>query len=291
MMEPGARTPGRGGLVPAAGWVSRPRDGAASEERRRPRSWLRGVSRGWRIARTALGFAVLGLWLLSLAVLLPLLRLLPGRAPGDLRAQRAVHHSVRGYFRLLTWMGILRLRCEGAERLAEPGTLVVANHPTLLDALCLMSFMPQADCVVKERYYRNFFLGGPARAAGYIPSRDGVEVVGDCVERLVRGRSLIIFPEGTRSPVRGLGPFQRGAAHIALRAGRDPLPVAITCEPATLYHDQPWWDVPERRFELTLRVGEPLRVKEIVAEGTSRGRAARALTEAMREHLDHRGSD
>ena len=101
----------------------------------------------------------------------------------------------------------------------------------------------------------------------------------------------MIYPEGTRAPAHELGPFQRGAAHIALRAGRDPVPVAVTCEPPTLYRGQPWWDVPERRFDLTLRVGDPLRAKEVVGEHASRGRAARALTAYMREHLERRVID
>jgi hypothetical protein len=60
-----------------------------------------------------------------------------------------------------------------AEGLSQRGQLIVANHPTLLDALLLMSPMPQADCVAKERYYRHPFLGSAARGAGYIVSRDG----------------------------------------------------------------------------------------------------------------------
>ena len=76
------------------------------------------------------------------------------------------------------------LESRGVERLREPGILVVANHPTLIDVLVLMSHMPQADCVVKQRYYDHLFLGGTARAAGYIPSRDGPGLIADCVERL-----------------------------------------------------------------------------------------------------------
>jgi 1-acyl-sn-glycerol-3-phosphate acyltransferase len=251
----------------------------------------RGLSRGWRILRTALGFVSLGVACLVLSlVVLPLLCLRAGRRDvAEVRAQKAIRNAIRGWLGALERLGIVRVHCSGAERLGEPGTLVVANHPTLLDALVLMAYMPQADCVVKQRYYDNFFLGGPARAAGYIPSRGGPEVVEACVERLVRGRSLIIFPEGTRSPVGGLGPFQRGAAHIALRAGRDPLPVVVTCEPPTLYHGQAWWDVPERRFDLGLEVGEPLRVKQLVGADASPGRAARALTAALREHFEKRG--
>lgn len=251
----------------------------------------RRLARASRILRTALGFAWLGLGCLVLSLLvLPLLRLRAGRSDvAEIRAQRAIRGAIRGWLGGLERLGILRVHCNGAERLGEPGMLVVANHPTLLDALVLMAYMPQADCVVKQRYYDNFFLGGPARAAGYIPSRSGPEVVEACVERLVRGRSLIIFPEGTRSPVGALGPFQRGAAHIALRAGRDPLPVMVTCEPPTLYHGQAWWDVPERRFDIGLEVGEPLRVKQLVGADASPGRAARALTAALREHFERRG--
>jgi 1-acyl-sn-glycerol-3-phosphate acyltransferase len=255
--------------------------------------WLDRLSRVWRVGATGGSFAALGAVSLVLGVtLLPLLRVLPGgRERNELRAQKLIHHAARAYLLGIRALGLTRIRCTGVERLREPGTLVVANHPTLLDAVVLMSLMPQADCVVKGRYYEHPLLGVTARAAGYIPSRDGPRLVADCVERLVRGRSLVIFPEGTRSPVNELGPFQRGAAHIALRSGRDPVPVAITCEPPALYHGKPWWDVPERGFDLTLRVGEPLSVKEAVGGQTSRGRAARALTACMRDHLEKRVLD
>ncbi len=233
---------------------------------------------------------MLGIASLLLSLVLPSsLRLLPGgRERQELRAQRAIHWSVRAYLRALRILRVLRVDCAGEERLREPGTLVVANHPTFLDVLVLMSVMPQADCVVKERYYENPLFGGVARAAGYIPSRDGPRVVAACVERLIGGRSVIIFPEGTRSPLNGLGPFHRGAAHMALRTGRDLVPVTVRCTPPTLYHGQPWWDVPERRFDLTLSVGEPIRVKDVIGEPSGFGQAARALTASMREYFEKR---
>lgn len=252
--------------------------------------WGRRLARAWRVFATGLAFAAAGSMASLLAITSVPVLMLVQRSPEQrqLRFQRLVHHACRTFLRALELLGLARIRCIGAERLREPGTLVVANHPTQLDALLLMSLMPNVDCVIKESYYHHPFLGGAARAAGYIPSRDGPGLVAACVERLVRGRSLMIFPEGTRSPAKGLGPFQRGAAHIALRAGRDPVPVAITCEPPTLYPGQSWWDVPDRRFDLVLRVGEPLPVKEAVGEQQSYGRGARALTAMMRGYLESR---
>ena len=243
------------------------------------------------MARSGFAFALLGVMSLVLALLvMPPLRLLPGEADErERRAQKALHWFVRGYLRWLRILRLCRIECTGAERLREPGTLVVANHPTFLDALTLMSFMPQADCVVKQSYYDHPFLAGSARGAGYIPSLAGPELVDECVERLLRGRSVIIFPEGTRSPPNGLAPFARGAAHIALRSGRDPLPVAIRCEPATLHREQRWWEVPDRKFTLTLDVGQPLVVKECLArevpQPQSRSRAARVLTASLRHYF------
>jgi 1-acyl-sn-glycerol-3-phosphate acyltransferase len=250
--------------------------------------WTRSVERGWRIVRTALSFAWLGCLSLLLALaVLPVIRLLPGGAEkNQMRSQEAVHWACRFYMLSVRWLRVLKLRLHGVEQLRKPGILVVANHPTLLDAIVLLSLMPQADVVAKGSHFQNPFLAGPAKGAGYIPNWNGPQLVAECAERLKRGRSVIIFPEGTRSPVNQLGPFARGAAHIALRGGCDPVPVTIQCEPATLYRGRAWWDVPERRFTLTLTAQAPLLVADSVDQSMSRSRAARALTASLRDHFE-----
>ena len=254
-------------------------------------NWLiRRAARIWRIGGTAIGFGMTGFSCLFLAlVIFPVIRLLPGTAEEkEIRSQFGVHRAVRMLFATLEFLRVLEFRCEGSERLTQRGVLVVANHPTLLDAFCLMSVMPQADCVIKADHMQNPFFAGAISGAGYIPNLNGPQLVTECADRLRRGRSVIIFPEGTRSPLNGLGPFARGAAHVALRAERDPLPVAIKCEPATLYRGSAWWDVPERRFTLTLLVDDPLVVSDFVHQPIPVSRAARALTAALRNHFERR---
>jgi 1-acyl-sn-glycerol-3-phosphate acyltransferase len=242
------------------------------------------------MARTGFCFLVFGLMSLSLSlVIMPLIRLRVGdREERELRGQKAMHRVVAAHVRLMQRTRVLRVEISGAERLSEPGTLLVANHPTLIDALLFISLMPQVDLIVKESYYENPVMGGAAAGAGYIPNQNGPALVEECAARLGRGRSLLIFPEGTRSPANSLGPFARGAAHIALRAGCDLLPVTMRASPATLYRDLPWWDVPDRRFTLSLEVGEPIRIQDVVCEPMSRPRAARALTAALREFFEKR---
>ncbi len=241
----------------------------------------------WRRCRTAIGFAVLGLstvWLSTVS--LPLGRLRRGNEPNDLRAQRAVHRSSHRYLRLLAGLGLMRWSARECEALegAVP-RLVVANHPTLLDVVVLFALLPQADCIVNAERARNPFLRGLARSAGYVTNADGVLAVEECVRRLRAGRTLIIFPEGTRSPTAGLGSFQRGAAHIALRSKTPFTPVLIRCEPPTLSKGQHWYDVPDRPFELTARCLEQIVPDAVLEGGVSKSLAARQLTAELRERF------
>ena len=240
-------------------------------------------SRAWRLLATAFSFVVFGFLASMLGlVVIPLVKISgAGTEKQEFRIQSMIRNVARFYLFMIQALGIFTIRCEGKEKLREPGLLVVANHPTLLDALVLISHMPQVDCVVKERYFHDPFLGAAAQGAGYIPSGDGPTVVDACVDRLEKGRSIIIFPEGTRSPVRSLGSFNRGTAHISIRSQRHPIPVVIHCEPPGLYRGQKWWHVSEKRLELTLRVGEPLLPPGSAEENVSRSRAARALTDSM----------
>ena len=134
----------------------------------RVRSLARAAARSWRILRTGASFVIAGLLCLLLTlVIFPIVRLLPGtHEEKEIRSQRWVHRVVRILFGVVALLHVMKLRCNDAERLKQPGVLVVANHPTLIDALCLMSLMPQADCVVKASHYHNAFLSGPIKAAG-----------------------------------------------------------------------------------------------------------------------------
>jgi 1-acyl-sn-glycerol-3-phosphate acyltransferase len=90
-----------------------------------------------------------------------------------------------------------------------------------------------------------------------------------------------VFPEGTRTvPGKPLC-LQRGAAHIALAADSEILPVTITCDPPTLSKGSPWYRVPFRRFHLHAVVGAPIAARDFVRNDEPHARAARRLTQWM----------
>jgi 1-acyl-sn-glycerol-3-phosphate acyltransferase len=246
------------------------------------------ANRGWRIFATGFSFTCFGIGAALMGITLwPALRLSTfNRARGIARVQRAVSGSMRLFVWLMKSLGLLTYEVRGRERLAARGQFVVANHPTLIDVVFLIGLMPEVDCIVKQALWRNVFLRWPVSLAGYISNASGEGLVAACAAALAAGRSLMVFPEGTRTrPGQALN-LQRGAAQIALAAQTALTPVSISCEPITLYKGNAWFRVPARRPHWVIAVGEPLPIRGFLASGEPHSLAARHLTQALTQWFE-----
>ena len=248
----------------------------------------RKLNHAWRVFATGFVFVLFGVGALVISItMFPLLRLSTFKADtARRRIQRGMQCTFAAYMETMRVLGILTYRIEGAERLRERGRLVVANHPTLIDVVLLVSLMPEVDCIVKRGLWRNPFLRWPVSWAGYLPNSEGEELIKECAATLQRGHSLLVFPEGTRTvpgePLR----MQRGAAHIALAADVEVLPVTIRCDPPTLFKGNPWYRVPARRFHMTVVVGAPVAAREFRRGDEAAARSSRRLTQWLTNHFD-----
>ncbi|WP_300014495.1 lysophospholipid acyltransferase family protein [Methylovulum sp.] len=146
----------------------------------------------------------------------------------------------------------------GLERLNRPGQLILANHPTLVDIVFLLSRIPYASCIVKSELFHNPCMKGSIVNAGYISNGDPEQMINSCVDYLKSGGIMIIFPESTRTVPGVEYSFQRGAATIALLANAVVTPVTLHCSPSTLTKAEKWYQIPSRRFHLSMTVGEDI---------------------------------
>jgi len=242
----------------------------------------------WRLSVTGICFALFGIGgSLLTALIFPLLRLLPG---GKARRNRRTQALIQRFFALLIGLlralGVMRLEFHNPEALRQCGNMLVfANHPSYLDVVVMLSLMPRSSCVVNSRLWRSPFWGGVVRSAGYIRNDAPETLVDDCIAALEGGEPLIIFPEGTRSvPGRPLR-MSRGAAHIALRSGRDVLPVVLTCDPPTLTKGMPWYRIPRHAFTFRLEVRPPLKVTDCIDINEPASLASRKLTSYLENYF------
>ncbi len=173
----------------------------------------------WRLLATAASFTLFGVGGFLLWVLVfPLLSLIPGdRVQKIQRAQRCIQASFYFFIGFMHQTGIMTYQITGLERLNRGRQLIVANHPTLIDVVFMMSRMPRVNCIVKTELWDNICTRGPILYAGYISNSNTEIMIDQCVQRLNAGESLIIFPEGTRSIEGRDYKFQRGAARIVRR--------------------------------------------------------------------------
>lgn len=201
------------------------------------------------------------------------------------RTRHLMSEVFRIYIGLMQAMGIFRYEVHGGERLHRPGRLVIANHPSLLDIVFLVSFIPNATCIVKPALIRNPFMRIPIRAARYIYADEPENVLQECAGEMAAGASLVIFPEGTRSTPGQPRRFQRGAANIALAANAPILPVYIDCRPSMLTKGDPWYRIPERRVRFRFFVGEEIEPAGYREGGKPRSLGSRSLTCRLHEYF------
>lgn len=163
------------------------------------------------------------------------------------------------------------------------GSVIVANHPTLIDIVLLIASYKNSVCVVKEALARNFFLRPIISQMLINLGSGGKEVVDDSVKAIKEGYNVIIFPEGTRSDASNLK-IHTGAARIALKANCEILPVKIACEPLILGKTQKWYWCADRIVDFTLEQLPPIKAKKI--SGLNDFRLSRSLTSEISSVLN-----
>jgi 1-acyl-sn-glycerol-3-phosphate acyltransferase len=242
---------------------------------------LRRVNYHWRRLATGSAFALFGiggalLWLL----VFPALHLfVPNTEKRGRVARFLVQRSFALFIAYMHRIGILTYEIKGLASLQRSGLLILANHPTLIDIVFLISLLENADCVVRSGLAKNIATRGPIQATGYISNDNGAELINDCIESVKSGKNLVIFPEGSRSKPEHLLPFQRGAANIAIRGHLDITPVLIKCSPPTLSKGLDWYNIPSRRFHVSIEVLPDISVDDFCVD--TEALAARKLTEYL----------
>jgi 1-acyl-sn-glycerol-3-phosphate acyltransferase len=236
----------------------------------------------WRLFATGASFVLFGLGGLVLRlIVLPVLGLLPGDATTRRRrARNAISKAFWLHVQFMYRSGVLKYDFIGAERLGRPGQMIIANHPSLIDVVFLIAHIRNTNCVVKEGMWRNPFTRGPVMRAQYISNNGSPDMLERAADALRDGETLIVFPEGTRTKPNKPPVFHRGAAAIALRGARTITPVFITVKPTTLTKAEPWYRIPERRVQVTLRVGQ-----DIAPESFTSDASLPIASRRLNEHL------
>ena len=175
---------------------------------------------------------------------------------------------------------------------ANRNVLVVANHSSHLDfAVVRGALGPMGDQLVVLAA-RDYFFNTPLRrfvAHNFSPlipfdrERAQLESLDQALAQLAAGRSVLLFPEGTRSTDGSLQEFKSGAGYLALRSGCDVLPIHISGTHQVLGKGS----VVPRHHPVEIRIGGVIsnqRLREI-AENSSVAGAYRSVSDFLRSTI------
>jgi 1-acyl-sn-glycerol-3-phosphate acyltransferase len=244
----------------------------------------------WRLSGTVLGFTAFGVGGLIISVIVSPLIFLLVRDPAS--RQRTTRRMVGYLFVVFLWiikgMGVLSYRITGMENIRHGNNkLIIANHPTLIDVIFLVSLFPMADCVVKDAVFKNPAMRGVVKPARYISGGHPGKMINACVDRLRSGNSLLLFPEGTRSVYGQPVQFKLGASSIAIRSEAEFLPVVIQCtQPRYLAKNEPWYKIPPQKPFLSIHIQDPVSLNELIPDNLNSHESIRALNKSLMRYFE-----
>ncbi len=165
--------------------------------------------------------------------------------------------------KLVLFVAGVRVTKKGGEGLDPAASYIfAANHQSQFDIFVLSGYLGHTfNWIAKKELFTVPVWGRAMRAAGDIPvdrsrGREALKSLAEAASRIASGTSVVIFPEGTRSPDGRLGKFKSGGMALAIKAGVPVVPVAVKGTHAVL----PKGSLIARPGPVTVSVGEPVEV-------------------------------
>lgn len=166
--------------------------------------------------------------------------------------------------RCIVWSSRVPLELEGVDKIPPMPCIYMSNHQSYFDVISLIGYLPVPVRFVAKRVLTYIPVFGQALwASGHIiidraNPRQSFDRLDRAVEKIHSGTSVLVFPEGTRSPDHKLGPFKKGGFVLAIKAGVPIVPISIT----GTHPMMPKGSFTFRKTRVRIKIGDP-----VVTEG------------------------
>src|SRR5271170_2704048 len=201
--------------------------------------------------------ALLGLICLTWSLFaVPLYFILP-RHIGTAVGRRGIMAGFRLYSWSLWITGTYRLDLRAIDSLkGGPPVVLAPNHPSLIDALLILTRHPNLVCVMKAELMNNVFLGAGSRLARYVRNDSSRQMVKESVVHLRAGGVLLLFPEGTRTTRAPINPLAGSVGLIAKHANVPVQTLVIETDSPFLSKGWPLFKRPALPITYRVRLGK-----------------------------------
>lgn len=147
---------------------------------------------------------------------------------------RIIHSYARAWGWVITRSSGVQVTLSGVDHIdRDRPYILMANHQGAYDIFALLAYLPvDFKWLAKAGLFKIPIFGWAMGAAGYISidrkgKKKALESIEIAVAKIRGGASVLVFPEGTRSPDGEIHPFKRGGFTLAIKAGAPIVPISI----------------------------------------------------------------
>jgi 1-acyl-sn-glycerol-3-phosphate acyltransferase len=176
------------------------------------------------------------------------------------------HRIARRWAKVALLATGVKVKVEGLEQIGGKGPYIfMSNHQGGYDIFALHGHLPfDFKWLAKKELFSIPFFGWTLTAAGYISidrkgSRDTVRAMNEAAQRIRDGMSVVIFPEGSRSPDGSIQPFKKGGFTLAIKSKVPIVPVAVVGSREIM----PKGRITVNSGKITIRIGPTIETKEL----------------------------
>jgi 1-acyl-sn-glycerol-3-phosphate acyltransferase len=180
------------------------------------------------------------------------------------RKGRVGHYYARLWGKIALLANRVKVRVEGMDQLNGSGPYIfMSNHQGYYDIFTLLSQLPyQFKWLAKKELFSVPILGWTMAAVGYVSidrggTRDTVRAMDEAAQKIREGMSVVIFPEGSRSPDGTIQTFKKGGFTLAIKSKVPIVPIAISGSRDIMPKDS----LTARPGEIRMFVGHPIEIQ------------------------------
>ena len=177
------------------------------------------------------------------------------------RKGNIIHRYGRLWGKAAVFANRVKVSLRGLDNVRGKGPYIfMSNHQGYYDIFALLGYLPfQFGWLAKKELFSIPFFGWVMAAAGYIKidregTRETVEAMNRAADKIREGRSVVIFPEGSRSPNGCIQPFKKGGFTLAIKAKVPIVPITITGSYGIMAKGQS----SPKPGEIRIEIGQPI---------------------------------
>jgi 1-acyl-sn-glycerol-3-phosphate acyltransferase len=202
-------------------------------------------------------------------------------------SDKGFKYAIRPWGRSILNACGVKVDVEGVENLPKEPSIIMYNHQSSADIFAFSGFLPvEWRGVLKKELAKVPFVGWVTKAMGhYFVERDGsgrdTQEIRRMVEKIRSGPSVLIAPEGTRSPDGSLLPFKKGGFVVAMYAKVPVVPMVIIGGKEVM----PKGSMKINPGSMKMKILPPIEVKNLPSGREGREELMRLVREVMERAL------